>query len=168
MDKTNKSNFSTLLGEAMFESNYSETQSIRPISPVRKEVCTHNVKPLPQSVNPLLHQSINPLPQSVKPLPQSVNPLLHQSVNPSSQNNSIVSVEPTKTIKVQESVEDVMKDLEQRINPKTIQEGMILLNESVKQNNPSLILEPMLKGAEEFKERMGRNMTYSEMRMMWG
>jgi hypothetical protein len=139
MDNTNRSKFSTLLGEAMFESNYSETHSIRPISPVRNEVSTHNVNPLSQSINPLLPQ-----------------------------NNSIVSVETTKPIKVQEYVEDVMKDLEQRINPKTIQEGMILLNESVKQNNQSLILEPMLKGAEEFKERTGRNMTYSEMRMMWG
>ena len=32
----------------------------------------------------------------------------------------------------------------------------------------NFILGPMERGAKEFEERVGRNMTYSEMRAMWG
>ena len=67
-----------------------------------------------------------------------------------------------------ESVEDIMKDLEQKVNPKSIQEGIASLATAIKTKDASNLLAPMQQGAEEFKERTGRNMTYSEMRMMWG
>jgi hypothetical protein len=69
---------------------------------------------------------------------------------------------------VKETVEDVMKDLEQNVNPKNVSEGIASLVSSIKNNDASNLLGPMQQGAEEFKARTGRNMTYSEMRMMWG
>jgi hypothetical protein len=68
----------------------------------------------------------------------------------------------------QSSVEEVIKDLEQKVNPKSIQDGIALMGVALKNNNSTILVEPMKKGAEEFKERVGRNMTYSEMRAMWG
>ena len=65
-------------------------------------------------------------------------------------------------------IETVMKDLEQKVNPKSLQEGISRLNESVKTNDLSILLEPMIAGAKEFESKIGRHMTYSEMRSMWG
>lgn len=77
-----------------------------------------------------------------------------------------------------ESVNDVMKDLEYKVNPKSSLEGIerlatALKIDSIQPNKGSssgsgYILQSMELGAEEFKQRMGRNMTYSEMRQMWG
>jgi len=61
-----------------------------------------------------------------------------------------------------ETLEHVMKDLEQKVNPKNMAEGINLLN------NPVKIISSMQSGAKEFEERVGRPMTYSEMRAMWG
>jgi len=74
----------------------------------------------------------------------------------------------TTTTQPKETVEEVMKDLEQKVNPKTMQEGIASLLTAVKTNDASILLGPMQKGAEEFKERTGREMTYGEMRAMWG
>ena len=71
-------------------------------------------------------------------------------------------------VKSFEKVEKVMKDLEEKVNPKSISEGLTQLNEAVKTNNVSMLLNPMLDGAKEFEARVGRPMTYSEMRGMWG
>jgi len=83
-----------------------------------------------------------------------------------------MSSQPTEnTINIpekKESVEDVIKDLEQKVNPKSIQEGVASLVTAIKTKDSSNLLGPMQQGAEEFKARTGRNMTYSEMRMMWG
>jgi Ca2+-binding EF-hand superfamily protein len=65
-------------------------------------------------------------------------------------------------------LETVMKDLEQKVNPKSLQEGISRLNESVKTNDLSILLEPMIAGSKEFESKIGRRMTYSEMRSMWG
>jgi hypothetical protein len=67
-----------------------------------------------------------------------------------------------------ESLEEVMKDLEQKINPKTIQEGISRIAISSVTKDPSYLLVPMQNGAKEFEQRVGRPMTYSEMREMWG
>ena len=67
-----------------------------------------------------------------------------------------------------ESLEEVMKDLEQKVNPKTIQEGITKIAISTATNDPSYLLVPMQNGAKEFEQRVGRPMTYSEMREMWG
>ena len=71
--------------------------------------------------------------------------------------------EVNKTTK--ESLEDVMIDLEKKINPKSMKEGLQQLETAIKQNNPSNLFEA---GAKEFEARVGRPMTYGEMRAMWG
>jgi hypothetical protein len=68
----------------------------------------------------------------------------------------------------QEYIEDVMKDLEQKVNPKTMNEGVNILMNAVSKNDPSSLLVPIQLGAKEFEERSGRALTYSEMRAMWG
>ena len=67
-----------------------------------------------------------------------------------------------------ESVKDVMKDLEETVNSKSAIECLVLLNTSVETNDMSILIDPMKQGAKEFEERVGRPMTYSEMREMWG
>jgi hypothetical protein len=67
-----------------------------------------------------------------------------------------------------ETLQDVMKDLEQKVNPKSAAEGINILTTINKTNDQSILLKPMQDGANEFKKRVGRNMTYSEMREMWG
>ena len=78
------------------------------------------------------------------------------------------TIETMSEVKSFEKVEKVMKDLEEKVNPKSISEGLTQLNEAVKTNNVSMLLNPMLDGAKEFEARVGRPMTYSEMRGMWG
>lgn len=74
----------------------------------------------------------------------------------------------SKTENVKEKIEDVMKDLERKVNPKSKEEGIKKLVTSIKTNDPSIILNPMIQGSKIFEERVGRPMTYSEMREMWG
>jgi hypothetical protein len=62
-----------------------------------------------------------------------------------------------------ENVSDVMKDLEEKANP--VSKG---LSAAVKSNDASSLLNPMMDGADEFERRIGRPMTYGEMRSMWG
>jgi len=70
--------------------------------------------------------------------------------------------------KPKEKLEDVMKDLEQKVNPKTLTEGIAKCLTATVTKNDSIILGPMQQGAKEFEERVGRPMSYSEMRSMWG
>jgi hypothetical protein len=65
-----------------------------------------------------------------------------------------------------ESLASVMKDLEEKVNPKSVEESIKMLATACK--DPSIILNPLQAGAKEFEERVGRPMTYSEMRAMWG
>lgn len=67
-----------------------------------------------------------------------------------------------------ESAEAVMKDLEQKVNPKSLQESLVQLNKTIETGDPSSLLASMNSGAKEFEARVGRSMTYSEMRSMWG
>ena len=67
-----------------------------------------------------------------------------------------------------ENLEDVMRDLEEKVNPKSVGEGLTKLATVIKTNEPSILLNPMQAGAKEFEERVGRPMTYGEMRAMWG
>jgi hypothetical protein len=70
--------------------------------------------------------------------------------------------------KPKEKLEDVMRDLEEKVNPKSVVEGVTKIVTAVQTNDPSILLNPMQAGAKEFEERVGRPMTYSEMRAMWG
>jgi hypothetical protein len=78
----------------------------------------------------------------------------------------IQATEQSQVLK--ETLQDVMKDLEQKVNPKSVAEGINILTTIEKTNDQSILLKPMQDGANEFKKRVGRNMTYSEMREMWG
>jgi len=58
---------------------------------------------------------------------------------------------------------DVLKsEIEKSINPKTVEESIYLFL------NPDKSKNKMQQGADMFKEKTGRNMTYSEMRQMYG
>ena len=67
-----------------------------------------------------------------------------------------------------ERVDQVIKDLEQKINPKSIKEGISRIAISSTSKDSSYLLVTMQNGAKEFEQRVGRPMTYSEMREMWG
>ena len=74
--------------------------------------------------------------------------------------SSITSLE-----KMPENSDDVVRDLEQRQN--------IVIKEVLQSNAPltqsaNTLVDFMKNGSEEFKERTGRNMTYSEIRAAWG
>lgn len=56
----------------------------------------------------------------------------------------------------------VMNNISNNVNPKSAKEGLKLLD------NPDKLVGLMQSGAEQFKEQTGRNMTYSEMRQMFG
>lgn len=53
-------------------------------------------------------------------------------------------------------------EIEKAVNPKTIEESIYLLA------NPNELINRMQQGANMFKEKTGRNMTYSELRQMYG
>ena len=74
----------------------------------------------------------------------------------------------TTNTQVKESLEDVMKDLEQKVNPKSVAEGITMMSKAVEKNDISILLAPMEQGAKEFEARVGRPMSYAEMRAMWG
>ena len=76
--------------------------------------------------------------------------------------------EPKQEDLKNERLEDVMKDLEYKVNPKSIEESVSKLKIAINTNDPSILLEPMQAGAKEFEARVGRPMTYCEMRAMWG
>jgi hypothetical protein len=61
-----------------------------------------------------------------------------------------------------------MRDLEEKVNPKSVGEGLTTLATTIKTNNSSLLLNPIKAASKEFEERVGRPMTYGEMRAMWG
>ena len=67
-----------------------------------------------------------------------------------------------------ETLEAVIKDLEQKVNPKSIKEGLEKLAIASVTKDSSILLGPIQNGAKEFEERVGRPITYSEMRQMWG
>jgi hypothetical protein len=69
-------------------------------------------------------------------------------------NNNIKPTEP--------NLQTIMKKIETDINPKTMQEGLGLLTK------PDELIGRLQAGADMFKEQTGRNMTYSEMRQMFG
>jgi hypothetical protein len=87
-----------------------------------------------------------------------------------SSNQTITQKTESSTISSVERVGDVMKDLEKRINPKSANEGLYNLSRDivVGQNHESSTLSSMERGANEFTSRVGRPMTYAEMRGMWG
>lgn len=68
----------------------------------------------------------------------------------------------TNTTTNDNNLQAIMKKIEADINPKTMKEGTALLNK------PDELVGRLQAGADAFKEQTGRNMTYSEMRQMFG
>ena len=60
------------------------------------------------------------------------------------------------------NLQAIMKKIETDVNPKTVKEGLGLLSK------PDELIGRLQAGADMFKEQTGRNMTYSEMRQMFG
>jgi hypothetical protein len=56
----------------------------------------------------------------------------------------------------------IMNNISNNVNPKTTQEGLGLVT------RPDELIARLQSGADQFKEQTGRNMTYSEMRQMFG
>jgi hypothetical protein len=74
-------------------------------------------------------------------------------------NNTKVNINNNPT---EPNLQAIMKKIETDVNPKTMQEGLGLLN------NPDALVGRLQAGADMFKEQTGRNMTYLEMRQMFG
>ena len=55
-----------------------------------------------------------------------------------------------------------MNNISNNVNPKTVKEGLKLVTK------PDELIARLQSGADQFKEQTGRNMTYSEMRQMFG
>jgi hypothetical protein len=62
----------------------------------------------------------------------------------------------------QVDLQTIMKNIESKVNPKTLSEGVKLLSK------PDELVSRMQSGANQFTEQTGRLMTYSEMREMYG
>jgi len=90
--------------------------------------------------------------------------LTNFNVNMSNKNiiNSEVIYDDNQVNK--EKITDIMKDLENKGNPKSVLQGLQLLAK----NDVNEILSPLKECAKEFEQRTGRPMTYSEMRQMFG
>lgn len=67
-----------------------------------------------------------------------------------------------------ETVHTVINDISNKYNPKSAEEGASILVSAIMTNDSSAIMAPIINGANEFEQRMGRSMTYSEMRSMFG
>jgi hypothetical protein len=74
------------------------------------------------------------------------------------------TTETTETAKTLEKIDitQIKKDIEERVNPKTIQDGIAMLNAG---DNLQSIIQSAFT---EFEQKSGRQMTYSEMREMMG
>ncbi len=68
----------------------------------------------------------------------------------------------TNTNTSQVDLAQLMKNIESKVNPKTLSEGVQLLSK------PDELVSRMQSGANQFTEQTGRPMTYSEMRQMYG
>ena len=67
-----------------------------------------------------------------------------------------------------ESINKIMNDISIKYNPKNAEEGVKMIGTAIATNNQNIILAPIIEGGKEFEQRMGRPMTYSEMRSMFG
>jgi hypothetical protein len=60
------------------------------------------------------------------------------------------------------NLNQIMDNISNNVNPKTMQEGIQLLNK------PNELIARLQSGADQFQAQTGRPMTYSEMRQMFG
>lgn len=74
----------------------------------------------------------------------------------------------TKSIIIMSESDKIMNEISNKYNPKSVEEGANILNSALMTGDSSSIMAPIINGANEFEQRMGRPMTYSEMRSMFG
>ena len=78
------------------------------------------------------------------------------------------NIECNKT-KIMEEIElKTVKNIDLSLKSGQITNPLIEKNSDKQQHNQDVLLSLFSDGAKEFKEKMGRNMTYSEMREMYG
>ena len=68
----------------------------------------------------------------------------------------------TTTTTTTSDLTQIMNNISNNVNPKTVKEGLKLVTK------PDELIARLQSGADQFKEQTGRNMTYSEMRQMFG
>ncbi len=68
----------------------------------------------------------------------------------------------------QSDASKIMNEISNKYNPKSAEEGASIFISAVITGDSSSIETPIINGANEFEQRMGRQMTYSEMRSMFG
>ena len=68
----------------------------------------------------------------------------------------------TSTETITPNLGEIMNNISVNINPKTSEEGVKMLNK------PDEILARLQEGSKQFERQVGRQMTYSEMRQMFG
>ena len=95
--------------------------------------------------------------------PNSTN-LLLSSTSETPIPNVTTNIKPITIPK--EKLEEILKDLEYKVNPnpKSFKEGLNLIDT----NNVNKTMAPMIAGAKEFENKVGRRMTYGEIRETWG
>ena len=79
-----------------------------------------------------------------------------------SKRNTTTATATTSSITTTSDLTQIMNNISNNVNPKTTQEGLKLVS------SPDELIARLQSGADQFKEQTGRNMTYSEMRQMFG
>lgn len=101
----------------------------------------------------------------------TLNPLLEQP-SPQEKKEKLTAEEKFMLMKeIEIKTENKMKELYQTgqlLPPLPIALGAIDITPEIGKQQMDLLEQTMQVGADEFKQKVGRNMTYSEMRMMFG
>ena len=79
-----------------------------------------------------------------------------------SKRNTTTATATTSSITTTSDLTQIMNNISNNVNPKTVNEGLKLVTK------PDELIARLQSGADQFKEQTGRNMTYSEMRQMFG
>ena len=79
-----------------------------------------------------------------------------------SKRNTTTATATTSSITTTSDLTQIMNNISNNVNPKTVNEGLKLVT------RPDELIARLQSGADQFKEQTGRNMTYSEMRQMFG
>ena len=79
-----------------------------------------------------------------------------------SKRNTTTATATTSSITTTSDLTQIMNNISNNVNPKTVNEGLKLVT------SPDELIARLQSGADQFKEQTGRNMTYSEMRQMFG
>jgi len=118
-------------------------------------ICSNNTAPASASAPA-------PAPATIKPFARSWESYIgeQQLGRP-----EIMEQKPQLKVASVERVDDVIRDLEQRQYP--VVKEALQSTDSIN-NTADKLMGFMTSGADEFKQRTGRNMTYAEMRAAWG